>query len=249
MGFPPRSLDSKLLFNRPISDWISRVDRRRQELDALALNEVEIAALRQLVTVRFVASLAGSDSSPAGDVELLVSTPTGRLTPSPAANALAALREIENLVDTGGASAELSVDLIRRLDRPLSTTPKEFSSSVPGRDPSLVAASVDLACRWFTAESFIELNPVEQAGIALLRLIEIAPFGEGTRPTAIVAASLFTLKSGLPPVIIGHDRAQAYDAAVAEGLRMSTRPMVELIADTLAKTLEEMIRLGSRGRS
>ena len=70
---------------------------------------------------------------------------------------------------------------------------------------------LDSACQWFSADSFRELHPVEQASI--LRLIEMHPFQLRNERTALLAASLFTLRSGLPPLIIEPGSHQAYRAA------------------------------------
>ncbi|HXG67986.1 MAG TPA: Fic family protein, partial [Blastocatellia bacterium] len=113
--------------------------------------------------------------------------------------------------------------------------------------PQHLQASMVSACLWFTAESFTELNPVEQAAIVHLRLIELQPFEQGNARTALLAASLFTLRASLPPVIIRPEQHAAYLAALDEGLRMETRPMVELMAEALEKTLTGMIAVARKG--
>ena len=244
MPNPPRSLDSRLLFDRPVYEWISRVNKKHQELEGLSLGEAERDKLRLWIEASCVTSLADREAPEISgtEVEAIVRGSTDRLVPSAVENRLAALRELERFVAAEGRTAALNADLIRRLHQPLD--PAEFKSAT--RDPRIVAASIELACRWFNADSFLQLHPVEQSGIALLRLVEIRPFAERNDGTARIAASLFTIRSGLPPLIISKDRAGAYEQAVAEGLRVSTRPMVELIADVMENTLDEMIRFASR---
>src|SRR6185503_19813145 len=98
----------------------------------------------------------------------------------------------------------------------------------------------------YTAESFDELNPIEQASIVFLRLIEIQPFERANLQTALTAASLFTLRSTLPPVIIKPQRKPAFLNAIEESRRTNTKPMVELMADAVQSTLGEMIEKSKR---
>ena len=102
-------------------------------------------------------------------------------------------------------------------------------------------ALLESACRWYTAESFIELNPVEQASIVLLRLIDLQPFETANERTALVAASLFTVRANLPPIIMKPRLASGYRNAVEEGARMNTKPMVETVAEAIETSLAEMI--------
>ncbi len=120
--------------------------------------------------------------------------------------------------------------------------------------PKLVPAEhllaiIENAFQWYTAESFAELNPIEQASIVFLRLMEIQPFERANLQTALAAASLFTLRSTLPPVIIKHELKSAFLNAIEESRRTNTKPMVELMADAAQVTLEEMIdkRKGRKG--
>jgi hypothetical protein len=72
-------------------------------------------------------------------------------------------------------------------------------------------------------------------------LIEIRAFDHRNQQTALVAASLFTLRSGLPPIIIRPETQPAYRAALNEGIRMNTKPMVEFLAESIEKSLSQMI--------
>ena len=76
----------------------------------------------------------------------------------------------------------------------------------------------------------------------LLRLIDLQPFEQSNERTALVAASLFTLRSELPPIIIKPEMASAYRNALDEGTRMNTKPMVELIAEAINQSINGMIQ-------
>ncbi|HKV42479.1 MAG TPA: hypothetical protein VJX67_24975, partial [Blastocatellia bacterium] len=55
--------------------------------------------------------------------------------------------------------------------------------------------------------------------------------------------SLFTIRAGLAPIIVPAGLSSRYLAAVEEGTRMNTQPMVELLAECLDNALRELIGL------
>jgi hypothetical protein len=261
MGRKSRSLDSQL-FSPSISEWINRVARKQKQLAGLPLNDDRKGELERFLARRFVESLFELDGEPI-DPALLdqaVSTAGRNLFPSPVANAAAAYRLIRNLAKEKGHAASLSTELLRELHSPLTETPALFraaagtASGTPAvssyqsagtGDAERTRISVEIACRWFGAESFLELTPVEQAAIVLLRIVEISPFESGNDRTARISASLFTLRAGLPPLILGEAERAAYSAALDEARRISTRPMVELLASGVEKTLVELFERAS----
>ena len=255
MGRPPKSLDSHVLLTRPIYDWINRVKQKHQEFNLLSLSEAQRDSVRSWLAARFVNSLLATDGT-ARDADEAEQIPSSNQNRSRGIEqrAFAAYAEIENVIESAGSMAPLTSDLVYRLKAHFEQSPIEQSptggavseSATAGAASRPAAASLDLACRWFAAESFLELHPVEQSAIALLRLIEIGAVTQRNHTTAKIAASLFTMRSGLPPLIIESDHAARFAAAVAEGLRMSTRPMVELLAEAVERTLTEMIQVASR---
>jgi Fic family protein len=114
--------------------------------------------------------------------------------------------------------------------------------------PDLLPAAIENACRWFDAESFIELNPIEQAALVFLRLAEFQPFESASDRTSLVAASLFTMRRELPPVIIKPESQPQFRDALDEGLKMNTKPMIELMAAAVESSLDEMIGIVERKR-
>ena len=111
-----------------------------------------------------------------------------------------------------------------------------------------LAQAVENACDWFAVESFAELNPVEQAAIVFLRLVTIQPFERANQATALIAASLFTLRVELPPVIIAPEMQASFVTARVEADQMNMQPLVELIADAINSTLDEMIGFVKKAR-
>jgi Fic/DOC family len=244
-----------ILSSRSASEWINRVGQKHKQLAALEPSAEERDALDRWAATEFVYSTLALDGATVEreKVASLAARPTDLMGLDKddlvIEALLEALRTIESLVESFGRTASLAPDVLIRLHNPLGgaegfrksegDTGRPFKPTPPEQLP----AAIETACRWFKTESFAELNPVEQASIAYLRLVEFQPFEESSDRTSLVAASLFTMRSGLPPVIIRPETGGEYRAAVDEGLRMNTKPMVELIAGAVERALGEMIRV------
>lgn len=104
----------------------------------------------------------------------------------------------------------------------------------------LLPRMIEHAFDWFSTESFAELHPVEQATIVYMRLLDMHPFPAANEPTAMLSASFYTERAGLPPLVISGDEitrarfAQALEAA----FRMLTQPLVEMFAESLRATMQ-----------
>jgi Fic family protein len=235
-----------ILFERPTYEWVARVNQKHKQLAELSLSEEAKQAFDRWLETEFVYStlrLEGEEIE-REQVVRLVSAPASSPDaggPGAATRLLDSLRTVTALARERGNDSVLSVELLRKLNdlqggQGLSST--ESTSKVKAEIPPVV---LEGACQWFSADSFRELHPIEQAGIVLLRLIDLRPFNYGNDQTALVAASLFTLRSGLPPIIICVRTQPAYRAALNEGVRMNTKPMVELIAESIEQSLSKMI--------
>lgn len=241
-----------MLFTRGTSEWISRVNQKHKQLIELGLSAEQKERLDRWAETEFVYSTLKLEDADVnrGQVERVVA-------PAPDAGAVAeneraimallvSLRRVTSLARANGKAAELTGEFLltlhsepgagfRRSAGDTSRVPKPVA-------PEHLPAFLESACRWYTAESFAELNPVEQASIVLLRLIDMQPFEQANERTALVAASLFTLRSELPPIIIKPEMDSAYRNALDEGSRMNTKPMVELVAEAINHSINEMIQ-------
>jgi Fic family protein len=239
MQQPPGPKGPQILFTRPAYEWINRVAQKHAELEKLGLSEKEGESLRRLSESEFVywaARLAALEGEEAPDADRRE------------AETLAALRVVEALAESEGPQASLTPELLMKLNDPLGINESKFRlNAIRATGPfkpapaEHIPALIESACRWLTAESFFELNPLEQASITHLRLLEIHPFERANLETALVAASLFTMRNRMPPIIIKQEDSSLYRSAVEEGARMNTRPMVELMALAMEKRLSEMI--------
>jgi Fic/DOC family protein len=209
-----------------------RLDRWAETEFAYSTLVLEGVDIKREQVARMV-SLAGDANEGAGSDEAII----GAL--------LESLRTVIAIARARGKAAALTVDLLLKLHNAPGAAPgfrRGAGTTQPVKlAPEHLPAILESACQWYTAESFNELHPVEQASIVFLRLIGIEPFEQANERTALVAASLFTLRSELPPIILRPEMKAAYRKALDEGVRMNTKPMVELVAEAIEKSLSEMI--------
>lgn len=144
--------------------------------------------------------------------------------------------------------AKLSPERLMELHETLTGAKAELRKTEPRplnkmHDPTpaiLLPKMIDMAFDWFSTESFAELHAVEQASVVYLRLLDMHPFTAANEPAAMLAASFYTERAGLPPLVVLSDDitkarfAQAFEAA----FRMLTQPLVELFAEMLRKTMQ-----------
>lgn len=230
---------------RQAYQWINRIQQKFNALAGLKLSPQKKERLQQWLETEFVYNTLLLEGGTA-DREALAQIVRAAPAPQPSSGEsplpealLHRFRLIEDSVESRGAEARLSVDWLRRLA--IGEELRRNDTRVSAVRAEHLPMIVENACRWFAMASFAELNPVEQAAIALLRLLEIAPFADHNQSLALIAASLFTRRSGLPPVIFRPLQQQAYLAAVQQGLRMNTQPMVEVVAAAIEQTLDEML--------
>jgi hypothetical protein len=166
----------------------------------------------------------------------------------------ARLRDAANLISDWAAETEAKLNVERLLTLHRVLLGSEPTTDVlrkteplplnPAHDPTpavLLPRMLDHAFDWFATQSFAELHPVEQATVVYLRLLDLHPFPTATEPTALLAASFYTERAGLPPLIIfTDDVTQArYDQALNAAFRMLTQPLVELFAEMLLRAMQQ----------
>lgn len=147
--------------------------------------------------------------------------------------------------------AKLGVDRLLDLYRTLTGSPATAevlrrTEPLPinaAHDPTpaiLLPRMLDNAFDWFSTMSFAELRPVEQAAVVYLRLLDLYPFPAQNEATALLAASFYTERAGLPPLIIFTDETTAarFANALEVAFRMLTQPLVEFFAEMLTRTMK-----------
>ena len=252
MQKPPDRRTPAILFTRATSEWINRVRQKHKQLTELRLSAAQKDRLDRWAETEFVYStlkLEGEEIKEEQVARLVSAPEVGDRTTDGDRAALAllgSLRTVTSVARSGGRTAELSAEFLLKLHNIPGAAPgfrrgQGVTQTRKPAAPEALPVMIDAACQWYTAESFIELNPVEQASIVFLRLLELQPFEEANVRTALVAASFFTLRRELPPIIIRPDTYAAYRNALDEGDRMNTKPMVELVAESVESTLNGMM--------
>lgn len=261
MQKPPTHRSPHILFARSTNEWINQVTQKHNQFLQLHLFEEEKADVENRVEIEFVYSTLKLENFDISREQVArtasrASDNAGAVNEQdlPVFALLRAIRRVKESVKTSGDAAQLTPELLIELNN-LAGGGSGFRKTASDADHALklvpaehLPAVIENACRWYTAESFAELNPIEQASIVFLRLIEIQPFERANLRTALAAASLFTLRSTLPPVILKPECGPAFFNAVEESRRTNTKPMVELMADAAQITLGEMIDKSKRQR-
>lgn len=248
-----------ILFTRPTYEWINQVAHKHNKFTALEATTAEIEKINRSIDIEFVSCalrLEGVDVSQTQVMNRASSSDElSKLSEvdQSIAEQLEALRVARTIAESEGKNLSLTPELLLKLRSPYGNalfrkSPGDLNRPLRPALPEHLTARLQSAGFWFTAESFLELNAVEQAAIVLLRLIEIQPFEDSNDRTSITAASLFLMRSELPPLVIRPDRIANYRAAIEESFQSNTKPMVELVAQATEETLTVMIESIERGR-
>jgi Fic family protein len=230
------------ILSRSPNEWIKHINERHRAFAALEVSIEERRQLDSWVVSRFVFATLQLEQIDVGrkpcarNVELAKDA-----APFVIAHLTNALREIIMLASVEGQDARLTPELLVKTAGAGFRTRDDSASRAATQVPAAyLAQTIENACDWFAAESFAELNPIEQAAIVFLRLVTIQPFEQANEATALVAASLFTLRANLPPIVIKPEMQTAFLSALVEAGQMNMQPLVELIADAVSLTLDEM---------
>jgi Fic/DOC family len=223
--------------------WGKQLAERAAQFAALAVTAEERRELETWLVSRFVfATLELEQIDVARKPWARPAGPAKDAAPFVIAQLTNALREVIILANTEGRQARLTPELLIKLGGAGLRTSDDSGDNSPAQVPAVyLEQAIENACDWFAADSFAELNPVEQAALVLLRLASLQPFAQANQATALVAASLFTLRAELPPVIIKPQMQAAFRRAIAAAEQMNMQPLVELIAEAISSTLDDMI--------
>jgi Fic family protein len=254
------------IFQKMLPPWAAALDRTQQEFERLQPiapeKLAETAAWLLVEHVYYDLRLDGITITSDRIADLLMGAATAESLEDALALGSAAaaqhLSQAVSAVEQETSRPELTVELLLDLHRVALGEGDEaagrfrrteinplYRQHQPAK-PHELPRMVELALEWFSAQSIAELHPVEQAALVHLRLYELQPFGkEGGRITRL-AASLYTMRSGLPPLIVQAGDAETYYQALLTGFQMATQPLVELFARSLGRTLRRMIEMVNR---
>lgn len=115
-------------------------------------------------------------------------------------------------------------------------------------DPTAIESAMLNLLEWTSADSFLELHPVQQMALVLVRLLDIYPFTDGTPRTSRVVANHYLMSAGFPPAIFLSREAVLYGEAIEAGLAMDTTRLTARIVDAISRTLDYCLSGGSESR-
>lgn len=169
-----------------------------------------------------------------------------------ATDAAPRIRQAAELISAWAATPEFIFDLAHLLE-----SHRVLAGAAPGADvlrqteplplnplhdpvPALLLPRMlDNAFDWFSTEGFKEMHAVEQAAVVFLRLLDLHPFPQLSETTALLAASFYTERAGLPPLFVFNDEVtlQRYANVTETAFRMLTQPLVEFFVELLQRAM------------
>jgi Fic family protein len=251
---------------RPSSDWVKDLALKREALQSLEPFEPALKAKieEHLLVEQVVENLALGDIAITPDrVRMLLSgnePESDQTTDRIALNFAGAVRYLHTLFANKELKAQslLTSDLLRELHalamEGISEDGGFYRTTdarplVPGHEPAaaeVLPVLIDNALDWFSVQSFGELHPVEQAWLVHLRLLDLQPFSSANGRIARLAASFYSLRDDLVPIIVSAQDRELYNQAVAGSFQMITQPGIELFARSLVRTIDQVIEIAGR---
>ncbi|HEY6331784.1 MAG TPA: hypothetical protein VI756_20825, partial [Blastocatellia bacterium] len=223
---PLRPARMPVIPSGPAYGWMARVNGRSSDLNRIELNPERRELLTSWTAKEFVVSalrITGIvlSASALEKCAAHVATQDANLSPEErsCAGLFAAFDALEKEARANGQQATVTADDFLRLYDLLNGGGSGAKSGIDGpqsKAEETAKATLERSCLWWTADSFRELHPVEQAALVHLRLIDLKVFGGLTSQMAFLASSLFLLRSTLPPLIISESAINAYLSALDE---------------------------------
>ena len=105
-------------------------------------------------------------------------------------------------------------------------------------EPKFIDRALDNFERWLLADSFLEIHAIEQAALALTRVVDIWPFEFGNRTSAVIFANFFLFQAGYPPFAVLPGQEDAFADALSAAIRMQTEPLVGSIYTSIIRELD-----------
>ena len=117
---------------------------------------------------------------------------------------------------------------------------REREGAPPGAPPEFIQARLALLADWMGADSGRELKPLQQASLALARIVEILPFEDGNGRVSRLAASHIMLRGGLrPPVLVRGDGPRLV-ACLRAAFRLELEPLEALLEEASERAIDVM---------
>jgi len=208
--------------------WPARIAKLQSEFRDLTKNKDADAIARKYLQEMFVKSESALSSAP----------PSGR--------ALVASLDLI-FSRTANDQAALTTNFLFELQRALQTETglrtEQIDPQVPGHAPARPNALpmlLNSTLEWFSAESFLELHPIEQAALVHARFLDVQFFPLENTRLARFAADFYLIKAELPPLMILAEVNQ-YKAALHQAILMNTQSLINIYAESTERVLSELL--------
>jgi hypothetical protein len=113
----------------------------------------------------------------------------------------------------------------------------------PGAPPAFVASRLAILEEWLGGDSGRDLKPVQQAALAMARIVEILPFEDANGRVARLAASHLMVRGGVRPPILAKGDRPRLERALRDAFRLHTEPLATLLEEASDRSLDVMIRV------
>ena len=112
----------------------------------------------------------------------------------------------------------------------------------PPSPPELIEGRLAILEQWMGSEGATGLKPVQQAALAVARIVEILPFEDGNGRVARLAASHLMVSGGMrPPILVGGDGPRLV-AVLQDAFCFDTEPLCALLVEASERCLDVMIQ-------
>ncbi|HZS09814.1 MAG TPA: Fic family protein [Blastocatellia bacterium] len=240
---------------RSSASWKEILDAAHEqwkEATASALNRERLESRVRLLQLLHTLGRAGKFVDER-EAALLALQPPDSLNQSEPAGFIRAAKLVSS--SATDAEAKLTLELLTDIYRTLAGTAPdadvirktESLALNPAHSPApaiLLPQLIDNALDWFTTGGFGELHVVEKAALVYLRLLDLQPFPTHHEQVALLAASFYVERAGLPPLVIFADEpgASRYPAVIESAFRLLTQPLVEFMAENLTRTIQTVVQ-------
>jgi Fic/DOC family len=122
------------------------------------------------------------------------------------------------------------------------TAPREREGAPPGAPPEFIEARLAVLADWMGADSGRELKPLQQASLALARIVEILPFEDGNGRVSRLAASHLMRRGGLRPPILVRGDGPRLVACLGAAFRLELEPLEALLEEASERAVDVLIQ-------
>jgi hypothetical protein len=124
----------------------------------------------------------------------------------------------------------------------LRSGPREREGAPPGSPPEFIGARLAVLAEWMGGDSGRELKPLQQATLALARIVEILPFEDGNGRVSRLAASHLLVRGGLRPPILVRGDGPRLVACLRAAFRLELLPLEALLEEASERALDVMMQ-------